>query len=140
MGMCIDVRPTERSLRVTASGRFSLAEAKRTFLEVLDAVALHRSEKVLLDGRALRGKPATIERFYYGEFAAASIARLTSDASLPPPRFAYVLKEPILDPGRFGETVARNRGMNVRAFRDPSEALAWLGENGDAGDSTRPKP
>ena len=42
------------------------------------------------------------------------------------PRFAYVLEEPMLDPERFGETVAVNRGMRVRAFDNLEAARAWL--------------
>ena len=41
-------------------------------------------------------------------------------------RFAYVLKEPVLDPKKFGETVAVNRGMLIRVFDNPEEALQWL--------------
>jgi hypothetical protein len=41
---------------------------------MLEAVKIHKSQKVLIDGRKLIGKPETIERFYYGEFAAQSVA------------------------------------------------------------------
>jgi len=55
-----------------------------------------------------------MERFYYGEFAARTVMYYFVD-SLRSPLFAYVLKEPVLDLRRFGETVAVNRGMQVRA-------------------------
>jgi hypothetical protein len=42
------------------------------------------------------------------------------------PRFAYVLEKPVLDPERLGETVARNRGMDVKAFDNIEEADRWL--------------
>jgi hypothetical protein len=32
----------------------------------------------------------------------------------------------VLDPDRFGETVAVNRGMPVRVFDNLEEALKWL--------------
>lgn len=41
-------------------------------------------------------------------------------------QFAYVIHEPLRDPGRYGETVAVNRGMNVKTFETPEEALEWL--------------
>ena len=50
-------------LRVDARGEFSLEEAKRAFLDMLGAVAQYRAEKVLFDGRNLKGKPERIERF-----------------------------------------------------------------------------
>jgi hypothetical protein len=91
-------------LRVIVTGKFSLAEAQRTFLEMLEAVVRHQTAKVLFDGRALQGEPSTIQRFLYGDFAASAVVRyqrahgLSRDA-----QFAYVLHEPVLDPQRFGE-------------------------------------
>ncbi len=109
-------------LYVTATGKFSLEGAKRTFLEMLAAVAANNSTKVLFDGRELIGEPSTIERFYYGAFAAEESHRLIQNMTW----FAYVLKEPILDPGKLGENVAVNRGMRVKAFENPDDALNWL--------------
>jgi hypothetical protein len=115
-------------LRVIATGEFSLAEAKRTFLEILDAVAQHKSERILFDGRELKGDPDTIQRFLYGEFAAHAVGRCIRERGISPaPQFAYVLQEPILDPKRFGETVAVNRGMWVKAFDNLEDAFGWLG-------------
>jgi hypothetical protein len=108
-------------------GKFSLKEAKRTFREMLEAAALHKAKKVFFDGRKLIGKPEIMERFYYGEFAAQTVWDFAERGVSPATRFAYVLREPVLDPGRFGETVAVNRGMAVRAFDNPEEALQWLG-------------
>ena len=94
---------------------------------MLDALAFHKCSKTLFDGRKLIGKPETIERFFYGEFAAQTVERfVVEQGAFPAPRFAYVLREPMLDPERFGETVAVNRGMDVKAFDNPDEALRWL--------------
>ena len=125
MGMIFKISAGSGFLHVSATGEFTLGEAKRTFLEVLDALARHNYEKVVIDGRKLTGEPKTIERFYYGEFAAQAVAsfRGVSRAS----KFAYVLEPPVLDPGRFGETVAVNRGMNVKAFENLEDAFGWLG-------------
>jgi hypothetical protein len=126
MSMRLDMCPRGDLLEVRARGEFSLQEAKRTFLEMIEAVALHRTKRVLFEGRAITGKPATMERFYFCEFAAAA-----SQSKTPGIRFAYVLKEPVLDPDKFGETVAVNRGMLVKAFDNPEEALAWLEKPSD---------
>ncbi len=42
-------------------------------------------------------------------------------------RIALLGYAPVIDPGRLGETVARNRGLQVRATSDEAEAFAWLG-------------
>ena len=122
-------------LRVIATGEFSLSEAQRTFLEILDAVAQHKSEKVLFDGRDITGDPDTIQRFLYGEFVASEVMRLLEERGIPrAPQFAYVLHEPVLDPLRFGETVAANRGMWVKAFDNLEDGLGWLGSEKKRGD------
>jgi hypothetical protein len=127
MGMLLSICAESGWLRVIATGEFSLAEAERTFLEILDAVARHQTEKILLDGRALQGDPNTIQRFLYGEFAAHTVARYIRERGVSrAAQFAYVLQEPVLDSQRFGEIVAVNRGMWVKAFDNLADALGWL--------------
>ena len=121
-------------------GEFSLGEAKRTFLEMLEAVARHKVRKVLFDGRGLAGEPKTIERFFYGEFVARAIAEFADRGMVSrATQFAYVLEEPMRDKRRFGETVAVNRGMFVKTFDNLQDALGWLGilpaNKPDAGDA-----
>jgi hypothetical protein len=114
-------------LIVDARGEFSLEEAKRAFLEMLEAVAQYQAEKVLFDGRNLKGEPARIERFFYGYFAATETMSLVAMRRMrQAPQFAYVINEPLRDPRRYGETVAVNRGMHVKTFETPEEAVEWL--------------
>jgi len=121
------MRPDSGLLRVRATGKFSLEEAQRTFLEMMEAVALHKTERVLFDGRTITGNPRTMERFYYGEFAATTVAQYRERGMSPVTRFAYVLREPVRDPKKFGETVAVNRWMRLKVFDNLEEALEWLG-------------
>ena len=114
-------------LKVDARGEFSLEEAKRAFLEMLEAIAQYQAEKVLFDGRNLKGEPARIERFFYGYFAATETMSLIAMKRMRQvPQFAYVMSEPLRDPQKYGETVAANRGMNVKTFETPEEAFEWL--------------
>src|SRR5882672_11277262 len=99
MSMILRICAESELLRVIAIGEFSTEEAKRTFLEILDAVARHRTEKILFDGRELKGEPNTIQRFLFGEFAAHAVTRDVIERDVPrASQFAYVLQEPILDP------------------------------------------
>jgi hypothetical protein len=125
MGMDVRITPEAGFLRAVLSGGFSLDEAKRTFVEVVQAVADHKIKKILVDGREIAGEPEGIERFYYGKYAAEICHEHLYKVRLVP-RFAYVLTPPVLDRGRFGETVARNRGMIVKVFEDVDDALEWL--------------
>jgi hypothetical protein len=139
MSMKLEICPESGFLRVVTMGEFSLEEAKRTFLEILEAVVRCKVEKVLFDGRRIVGEPKTIERFYYGEFVAQAVWRFADRGVSPGTQFAYVLEEPVLDPRKFGETVAVNRGMSVKTFNYVDDALRWLGmapaNKQEAGDS-----
>ena len=128
MRMTVKTVAVGKVLNVFSSGDFSLEEAMPNFLEILVAVEENKSEKVLIDGREVRGDPSIIERFYYGQFAADTVSEgKTLSRAHSDPQFAYVLHEPVLDPLRLGETVATNRGMNVKAFDNYAEAVQWLG-------------
>jgi hypothetical protein len=126
MGMLVKTSAEPGFLRVNGAGDFSLAEAQRTFIEILEAVARSKTDKVLVDGRGITGDPQTMERFYYGEFAAEMLGKFTARGVSRSTRFAYVLHEPLRDPERFGENVAVNRGVDVRTFDNDHDALAWL--------------
>jgi len=127
MNMTVTTIPHQTILHVVGQGDFTLDAAMRTFLEIVSAVDEHKSEKVLFDGRHIIGEPTIIERFYYGEFAADAVTQLTeSHGYLNNPPFAYVLLPPVLDPAKLGETVATNRGMNVKVFDNMQEAIKWL--------------
>lgn len=128
--MCMELAicPEAGFLKIGAMGEFSLDEAKRTFLEMLEAVARYKMTKVLIDGRGLLGEPETMERFYYGEFTAQTVAEFADRGVVSrTTQFAYVLEEPVLDPQRFGETVAVNRGMFVKVCDNLEDAVGWLG-------------
>lgn len=130
MSMTVKTIPRHNVLHVFAAGTFSLDEAKRTFQEVIESIEANQSQRVLFDGRAVVGDPTIIERFYYGEYVASAVAarrRNENSGKNTAPQFAYVLLEPVLDPLRLGETVAVNRGMNVKAFDNLDEAVEWLG-------------
>ncbi len=106
-------------------GPFTLETSKQTFAQLIEEVIEHRIGKVLFDGRSVTRELTTMDRYEYGEFCAEQILKLASYHSLSP-MFAYVLMEPVLDPGHFGETVAVNRGMRVKAFNNLSDARSWL--------------
>jgi hypothetical protein len=113
-------------LHAALDGVFTLEEARSTFLEILDAASQRRAESVLVDGRGITGTPTTMQRFFYGEFVAGAVQSQAGRDLSRAPRFAYVLREPVLDPGRFGEDVAVNRGMKVKTFDTFEGALKWL--------------
>ena len=127
MDMVLQMSSESGCLYGKSTGQFSLAEAERKFLKVVEEVERHKVGKVLLDGRGVDGDPKAIERFYYSEFAARVVAEYVVRNGCASPEFAYVLHVPMLSPDRFGETVAVNRGMRMKVFDNLEEAHAWLG-------------
>ena len=125
MSLKIATNASSNVLYVLNEGEFTLESAARTFLEVVVTAEENQCTKVLMDGRLVTGDPTIVERFYYGEFAATSVN--VSTRSKLRPQFAYVLHEPVLDPLRLGETVAANRGMQVKTFDNLADAVDWLG-------------
>lgn len=62
---------------------------------------------------------STMERHRLGEAGAATGAASGI-------KIALIGREPFIDAERFGETVAVNRGLNVRVFADEPAGLDWL--------------
>jgi hypothetical protein len=143
MAMILTLKREGDLLRATVLGEFSLEQAKKNFLEVLDAAVLYDSRRVLFDGRCVTGFPDGPDRYFYGEFAAHSLwDRIARGLVGRPPTFAFVLSPPVLDPERFGMKVAQNRGMRVKAFDNLEDAMAWLGpeQNGTNDSVQRSEP
>lgn len=122
MSMKLQITAEDFFLRVCVSGIFSLANANKACVEMFKAVEQHKAMEVLVDCRHLAGSPSTMERFEHSEFGAARMI----DFSAWITRFAYVGMPPLIDPQKFGETVAVNRGVKIKVFTNIEDALRWL--------------
>lgn len=114
-------------LEATLSGDFSLEEAERTFVQIVQSAIEHKVARVLVDAQGVQGEPTALQRFCYGEFAAKVVRELYSVTGLRAPTFAYLMSHPVLDARRLGENVAANRGLAVKAFDSAADAFKWLG-------------
>ena len=112
-------------LHAVVVGSFDLTLAERQFTELLHKAVYSGATKVLIDGRQVTGYPSAVERILYGAFVACSTLEVLNreNAKL---RFAYLIHQSVHDPQRYGETVAVNGGMDVKAFEDMDEAVEWL--------------
>jgi hypothetical protein len=102
------------------------ASGEATFHETVGLVARAISEasdqgikRLLVDILELRGfpHPTTSERFFMAEKWASNARGL---------RLVVVAREDLIDPLRFGVTVARNRGLFANVFATEAEAVEWL--------------
>jgi hypothetical protein len=79
------------------------------------------ARKLLIDVRGLTGFaiPNTIQRYSFAEQVARNARGLV---------IAVVADEKMIDPNRFGVTVARNRGALAHIFASEDDARKWLSE------------
>lgn len=106
-------------LVVRLSGAFELEWIIGVIATIGEHVRATPTAGILVDSNEVYGAISDLDRY---RFAMATVEhRLTGPIT-------FVGKEPIVDPRRFGEAVARNRGVNVRVFTDEAEARSWLRE------------
>jgi hypothetical protein len=104
---------------ILASGDYSYDEASKMFSRIVEAVISIKAPKVLANLIQVKGTPSTTERFFLVESFVKNLPRSV--------KIAFVFLPPLLDSQHFGETVAVNRGANVKAFETIAEAKTWLG-------------
>jgi len=122
--MPIDFRMEKKGnyLLVTCQGHFEGKEAMGIHQQALDYAIAEGLPAILVDATGLHGRsPTTMDRFGFGEGIAELQRRSRAAVWL-----ALVGKEPIVNPGRFAETVAVNRGGFMKVFEDTDEVAAWI--------------
>lgn len=105
-------------LHVQGSKSMSPSGIEQFFLRIPETARDTDTKKVLVDARKAEGSFSTMERFDYGIMLAKHFTNL---------QVAIVVHESLRDPKLFGETVAVNRGANVRVFTNLDGARSWLG-------------
>jgi hypothetical protein len=127
MELNIEIEPRENYLHVCVKGSYELKKAKELLKDAIEAAAKHDLKNVLVDYREIEGGArTTMMEYEYATFGAELLMEMRIKQGLPVLRFAYVGKAPFFDESRFGETVATNRSVIVKATEDFEEALAWL--------------
>ena len=109
----------ENHVYIHCQGIYNERDLMLLFDEVLQIPGRNDREVVLVDVREISGDhPTTMERYKLGVFI--------SEHNYLGICIVVVGKEPYVDPGRFGETVALNRGARGKVFIDMEAALAWI--------------
>ena len=111
---------------VTVSEHFSLSDAKKMYTDALEILVDKKLSKLFFDVYEVKGEVTTLDRYYFGEFAALESLKYMGKGFI---RFAVSFYgiEPIIDPKRFAELVARNLGLNIKVTTDKNEAFQFLG-------------
>jgi hypothetical protein len=103
---------------IIGSGGHVAEEVWLQFETVAEHCKRAKKDKVLIDTRRAEGKVSFVDRFLIGERT-----RIFASYGL---KVVFVDRPERIDPQKFGELVARNRGVHVRIFSDFHAAEEWL--------------
>ena len=106
-------------LKVKASGMDdSLAEVTAYGAAIIQAAQQHNIRRILCDETELIYKLNVIDNFEAARYIAESVPHVV--------KVAIACNPQSYPDGQFWETVAVNRGLSVRFFKDLAQAAAWL--------------
>ena len=130
MEVCTDMEITfeehDGMVRAVGTGELELESANACADILIDLAIKTRASHFLVDCRRLEGEFTTLERFTHTDYICEKILRAQANGKLDEIYLSVVASPPILDPDRFGETIARSRGIDVFVSEHYSEAKAWL--------------
>ena len=118
MSESVDIQAEEGFIRATYTGEFSVKTSKRTIDRILEACPGQGPCIVLLDCRKMTGKLPLLDRYQVAVYGDKMVGKVS--------RMALVRTQETAPPDRFTETVARNRGMNLKIFTNIDQAIEWL--------------
>jgi hypothetical protein len=102
------------------AGKVTIEEAVELLDQAIAWTRDRRIPKLLINAKALVGfpSPSLPARYFF--------SRRWAETGQNRVQLALVIRAEMMDPEKFGVIVARNIGMNVDAFPEETEALAWL--------------
>jgi hypothetical protein len=106
-------------------GTVSLSEAVQLVTQVINFARARQLPRLFVNTNGLTGfpSPTLAERYFFArEWAAAARGCV---------RTVLVVPAHMIDPDKFGITVARNAGMDAEVFTTEPGALAWLAGEAD---------
>ena len=111
--------------KISLMGGGSWGEIKNAFADVVFQAKKNHVYKILVDCRDFSGKISLLDRFLLAVFLVKENSKLLA-RRMHPLKATFVLSKSLLDPQKFGETVARNRGLYGFVTVSMEEALDWL--------------
>ncbi len=119
MPVNVKVINTKEFIRVSATGTLDFAASKQAILDIASQIKKSGEYEVLIDSRGADATLSIIELYQLGVAMAGHPSLRHSKIGLLGPMSG-------MDSGYFLETVAQNRGVNIRAFTDFEQAITWL--------------
>ena len=125
MGISLWFEAKEEFLHCRASGVYSFEDGCLMFDEVVAESTQRGATRVLVDCLLIDGSPSMVERYGLAEFLAQEVVGSIIAGKIIP-RLALLGREPLVDPNRFGELVATNRGVQMKKVEQMEDAVKWL--------------
>lgn len=114
----LEIQDKQDYLLVNFIGAFSMDAARQTVDMMLETCISEGQSAVVLDCSSMTGKLSIMDRYrviLYGQKLIGKVSRL-----------ALVADIKLVLPDRFAETVAQNRGINLKVFTDIEGAVHWI--------------
>jgi len=106
-------------LKVVTKGKDDNSSDVKTYMDaIIQAVKDFKSKHVLCDERELQYSLSITDTYQLGEYISQHSSHLT--------KVAIVCNSKYVDDARFYETVATNRGMQIKVHTNIEEAEIWL--------------
>ncbi len=119
MSLQVDVELRDGYVAVHVSGQYSLGSMEQMYLRAADEGRNFGCKRVLIDIRDMMPPVPNWDRYQLGRVVAAAWPRDMRFALIAPQR----------NINKFFETVAVNRGVQLRVVDSEREALQWLFPN-----------
>jgi hypothetical protein len=123
--MAIRFTVTTRPSRIecVCAGDFAMDEALALVRGAFEAAAAQGRSAILIDAREVAGDLTVAQRHEFGAGVAAIQQERETFRGI---RCAMVGHQPLVEPNRLAQLVARNRGSDLLVAEAPEQALAWL--------------
>jgi len=118
MSVQFQIEETPHYLAVRVIGEGTAEEAWRQYESIAEHCNRANKNKLLIDYTEAYGEISLWDRYFLGERAQIFAYHRI--------KVAVVARPDQLDPRRFGDIVAQNRGVNYRSVPNAEDALEWL--------------
>jgi hypothetical protein len=119
MPVNVKVINTKDFIKTTATGVLDLAASKQAILDITSQIKQPGEYEVLVDTREAEDVLSITDYYELGE-------ALADHPSLRRSRIGILAPKKDANKAGFFETVAINRGADVKAFTDFEQAISWL--------------
>jgi hypothetical protein len=121
-----EVEPRAGYLYYRVVGAIDTPQAQSAYAEALRQAVRYGEARLLMDLTGVTGAWPAENRLLFGIFMADEHQRMQAHFR-EPLRVAMLAVPPLMDPGRYTQTVANNRGVQMKASESLPELLGWLG-------------